>query len=118
MSIALVASTTAYCAKPPWAPTGMPTIRRPMRYSEPGPALSTTPIASMPGMNGGCSGTTAQRPRTMSVSLKFTQNADTLTRTSSGPGGRTSTVWRSSTFVGAPSAVAIHASAVSSVVIC
>ena len=67
-----------------------------------GPALSTTPIASIPGTKGGCSGTVAQRPRTMSVSLKLTQNVDTRTRTSFAPGARTSTCWRSSTFVGSP----------------
>ena len=113
--MALTASTTAYSAKPPWAPAGMPTMRLPTRCSAPGPALSTTPMLSIPGTNGGWSGTVVQRPRTMSVSLKLTQNVDTFTRTSFGPGGRTSTVVRSSTFVGSPSAVATQASACSGV---
>lgn len=92
----------AYSAMPPSAVLVMTAARFPSQPSQPGPAASTTPQASMPSVYGGGVGTETSRPRHRSMSLKFSDAAPTRTRTSPGPGSGTGTSATSSTSPGGP----------------
>ena len=64
-----------------WPPPGVPT-----HSSPPSPAASTTPHTSMPMVNGTWPITLATVPRQRAMSPKLSDAADTVTRTSPGPG--------------------------------
>src|SRR5690348_6721075 len=96
------ASAMAYSAMPPSAILVMATTRWPSQASPPGPAASTTPQASMPSVYGGGVGTETSFPRHRSMSLKFSDAAPTLIRTSPAPGSGTGTSATCSTSPGGP----------------
>ena len=96
------AGAMAYSAMPPRAVLVMATTRRPSHASAPSPAASTTPHTSMPSVKGGGVGTDTSLPRHRSMSLKLSEAAPTLTRTSPASGSGRSMVRTASTSPGRP----------------
>ena len=92
----------AYSAMPPSAFLVMATTRLPDQASAPSPTASTMPHTSIPSVNGGGVGTETRLPRQRSMSLKFSEAAPTLTRTSPEPGSGRSTERTSRTSPGWP----------------
>src|SRR6266545_7011182 len=98
----LVSDDRAASATPPNDWLVIATTRRPIHFSAPSPAVSTTPHTSMPSVNGTCPWTLATVPRQRAMSPKFRDAAETAMRTSPGPTSGTGMSWTSSASVGAP----------------
>ena len=78
MSNADTTGQIAYSAKPPCAPFGIATTRRPCHSSVPAPHASTTPMTSMPGLYGSSGRTIMLPPVMRSRSLRLNGIACTL----------------------------------------
>ena len=102
MSNAETAGQIAYSAKPPFAPLGIATTRRPCQSSAPSPHASTTPMTSIPGLYGSSGRTIMLPPVMRSRSLRLNGIACTRTRSSPASGSGMGTVSSLSTSVGRP----------------